>query len=68
MCTVETGVLGEVWWNKDHPTPYPDFNTRHKCKNFDAVREWAEDHQVRREQPPDYLKVPKDEDVSATIP
>ncbi|EJT76182.1 hypothetical protein GGTG_06104 [Gaeumannomyces tritici R3-111a-1] len=30
-----------VWYNPRNVTPFPDFNTRHKCKNFDAIREWA---------------------------
>ncbi|KAK5139989.1 hypothetical protein LTR04_003219 [Oleoguttula sp. CCFEE 6159] len=69
MCTVDIGVLGQVWWNKDEPTAYPDFNTKHKCRNFDAVRQWAETHQAPDEVPPDYLKPPMDLDhVYAEIP
>ncbi|KAJ1329762.1 oxidase UstYa family protein [Microdochium nivale] len=30
------------------PQAFPDFNTRHKCKNFDAIREYA----VRLQAPP----------------
>jgi len=30
MCTVDIGVLGQIWWNKESPTAYPDFNTRHE--------------------------------------
>jgi hypothetical protein len=47
MCNVDTGVLGQVWYDKENPSAFPDFNTRHKCKNYDAIREWAELHQVR---------------------
>ncbi|OLN89047.1 hypothetical protein CCHL11_06007 [Colletotrichum chlorophyti] len=46
MCNVDTGVLGQVWANNP-PVPFPDFNTKHMCKNYDAVREWAEKLQVR---------------------
>lgn len=46
MCNVDTGVLGQVWWDKSSPQAFPDFNTRHKCKNYDDVRLWAEAHQV----------------------
>jgi hypothetical protein len=47
MCNADTGVLGQVWYNKDEPQAFPDFNTKHKCKNFEAIREWGEIHQVR---------------------
>ncbi|TKA50314.1 hypothetical protein B0A49_11075 [Cryomyces minteri] len=69
MCTVDIGVLGQVWWNKDEPTAYPDFNTEHRCRNFDVVRQWAEAHQAPDEVPLDYLKPPMDLDhVYAEIP
>ncbi len=65
MCNVDTGVLGQVWYNKESPTAFPDFNTKHMCKNYDEVRKWAEGSQ---EQPPetlpaDYMKLPEDKDV-----
>jgi hypothetical protein len=46
MCNVDTGVLGQVWVYPDEPTAFPDFNTRHICKNYEAVRVWAEKMQV----------------------
>ncbi|OCL09382.1 hypothetical protein AOQ84DRAFT_291351 [Glonium stellatum] len=49
MCTVDIGVLGQVWFqppSSPFAEPYVDFNTRHKCRNFDAVRAWAEAHQI----------------------
>ena len=46
MCTMDTGVLGQVWTLPDTPTPFPDFNTKHTCKNFDAIRQWAEANQL----------------------
>jgi hypothetical protein len=30
MCNVDTGVLGQVWADKEQPAAFPDFNTRHK--------------------------------------
>ena len=69
MCTVDLGMLGQVWWNKESPQAYPDFNTQHKCRNFDAIRQWAEEHQAPDEVPADYLMPPASEqDVYATIP
>ncbi|CAG8978654.1 hypothetical protein HYALB_00011750 [Hymenoscyphus albidus] len=60
MCTVDVGVLGRVWWNKEDPTPFPDFNTDHKCRNFNAVRQWAFERQVPARVPEDYLESPRD--------
>lgn len=47
MCNADTGVLGQVWFDQDSPTAFPDFNTKHKCKNFDDISKWAVEHQVR---------------------
>ncbi|KAH6672178.1 hypothetical protein B0J14DRAFT_513504 [Halenospora varia] len=59
MCTVDTGVLGRVWWNRDRPAAFPDFNTVHKCKDFEGVRKWAEEHQIPEgERPKDWLEPP----------
>ncbi|MCJ1408302.1 hypothetical protein MMC19_002377 [Ptychographa xylographoides] len=69
MCTVDVGVLGQIWWDKQSPKAYVDFNTRHKCRNFDAVRQWAKEHQAPKEVPDDYLKPPRSlDDVYATMP
>ncbi|MCJ1380834.1 hypothetical protein MMC17_003943 [Xylographa soralifera] len=69
MCTVDIAVLGQVWWDKSSPKAYPDFNTRHKCRNFDAVRQWAKERQAPEGVPQDYLKPPASlDDVYATIP
>lgn len=29
-------------WVITHRNPHPDFNTLHKCRDFDALLEWAE--------------------------
>jgi hypothetical protein len=71
MCTIDLGVLGQVWFDPTAPTAYVDFNTRHKCRNFDAVRQWAQEHQLPPEEelPNDYLQPPRDGDrVYAEIP
>jgi hypothetical protein len=68
MCTVDIGVLGKVWWNQDNPTPYPDFNTQHKCRDFEAVRNWAEKNQGPQIWPEDYLARPNMEDVNESLP
>ncbi|TLS25891.1 hypothetical protein PpBr36_07589 [Pyricularia pennisetigena] len=58
MCNVDTGLLGQVWFDPQKPAAFPDFNTRHKCKNFDAVRQWAETLQapLADQIPMDYVK------------
>jgi hypothetical protein len=70
MCSVDIGVLGQVWWDKNQPTAYPDFNTQHTCRNFENVRQWAEQHQAPKPEdlPPDYLLMPEIEDVLETMP
>lgn len=47
MCNVDTGVLGQVWVDPEGPEAFPDFNTKHVCKNYENVRQWAEKLQVR---------------------
>jgi len=73
MCNVDTGVLGQVWTqqvNMKYPQAFPDFNTQHFCKNYDAVRRWAEAHQVpRNEELPDtYIAPPEEADVLPYVP
>lgn len=60
MCTVDTGVLGQVWVNPEKPMPFVDFNTKHTCKNFDAIRQWAEANQLPEATPKDFLERPMD--------
>ena len=68
MCTADVGVLGQVWWNKEAPVAYPDFNTRHICRNFEDIRQWAFENQAPEEVPEDYLKMPRIEDIYETMP
>ncbi|ORY58812.1 tat pathway signal sequence [Pseudomassariella vexata] len=65
MCNADTGVLGQVWYNPKDVRAFPDFQTRHKCKNFDQIRRWALEHQApgEEEMPEDFLKAPRREDV-----
>jgi hypothetical protein len=58
MCDVDIGVFGAVWYNASDPRPFVDFNTKHVCKNFDAVRQWATDHQTDEDLPDDYWEDP----------
>ncbi len=68
MCAVDVGFLGKVWWNREHPQAFPDFNTRHLCRDFEAVRKWAEENQGPEKPPEKYLRPPKKGDVLESIP
>lgn len=39
-----------------------DFNTEHKCKNFDAIREWAKERQLPESVAEDFLLPPEEGD------
>ncbi|KLJ06371.1 hypothetical protein EMPG_10200 [Blastomyces silverae] len=43
MCTADVGVFGQ-WW-VEGVGPFVDFNTVHKCRNFEEIRKWAEQRQ-----------------------
>ncbi|KAK8159830.1 tat pathway signal sequence [Phyllosticta citrichinensis] len=65
MCNVDIGVLGQVWvqFDDDDPFAYVDFNTKHTCRNFDQIREWAKEHQVPENVPDDFIQPPVDGDT-----
>ncbi|KAL2871651.1 oxidase ustYa family protein [Aspergillus lucknowensis] len=58
MCTIDIGVLGQVWIHPEHPAPFVDFNTHHRCRNFEDIRAWAEGNQLAAETPVDFLRPP----------
>jgi hypothetical protein len=73
MCNVDTGVLWQVWTRQSitkYPQAFPDFNTQHICKNYDAVRVWAKAHQVppNEELPVGYVTPPNEADVLPYVP
>lgn len=45
MCIADAGVLTSEWVH-GFSDPYPDFNTLHKCRNFEKVLSWIDDHGV----------------------
>jgi Mycotoxin biosynthesis protein UstYa len=65
MCNVDIGVFGSVWVHGKLTErslglrPFVDFNTQHVCRDFDAIRSWAEEHQQPEEPPHDFLEVPQ---------
>ncbi|KAF3049921.1 hypothetical protein E8E11_008955 [Didymella keratinophila] len=74
MCKPDVGVLGQVWWKPEgdsYPTAFVDFNTKHRCRNYEGVRKWAEAHQMPPEADVDmsrFYEQPKPEYVYPTIP
>ncbi|CCM06372.1 uncharacterized protein FIBRA_08630 [Fibroporia radiculosa] len=45
MCHADTGLL-TYDWVVGHSTQYPDFNTRHVCRDFPRLLRWVYDHQA----------------------
>ena len=73
MCHAETGVLGQLWVrqsNTKSPQAFPDFNTRHICKDYETIRKWAEKHQVPPNQriPTGYVAAPEEPHILPSIP
>lgn len=45
MCTGDVGLMTYNWVD-DNPIPYPDFDTRHRCRNFTKLLEWGQSTMV----------------------
>ena len=59
MCSVDIGVFGAVWvQNGTHRRSFVDFNTKHVCRNFDAIRDWAAERQIPEVVPGGFLEQP----------
>ena len=46
MCQVDIGVITFHELPDKPGDPWPDFSTKHVCRDFDAVRKWAIDNTV----------------------
>ncbi|KAL4813771.1 hypothetical protein BDW67DRAFT_177599 [Aspergillus spinulosporus] len=76
MCTIDVGILGQVWIHPDHPSPFVDFNTEHVCRNFEDIRMWAERNQLPLPAhghgadgaPADFLVPPRKDRVLSEVP
>ncbi|KAK0738048.1 hypothetical protein B0T18DRAFT_335326 [Schizothecium vesticola] len=71
MCNVDTRLMGQVWYDKKHPRAFPDFNTKHTCKNYNVVRAWARERQLPTADklPDDYTRRPDNmDDVLTYMP
>ncbi|KAJ6024974.1 hypothetical protein N7540_005771 [Penicillium herquei] len=45
QCHSDVGLM-TYGWHPDFPSPYPDFTTSHKCRNFDKIKEWVLAHEA----------------------
>ncbi|KAK4936817.1 hypothetical protein LTR10_022406 [Elasticomyces elasticus] len=66
MCTIDVGVFGQVWYTPSPgsvPAAFVDFNTQHKCRNFDDIRRWAEVRQLPKDVPEDFLQPPYSDSI-----
>ncbi|KAF9554912.1 hypothetical protein CPC08DRAFT_712486 [Agrocybe pediades] len=53
MCNADVGIISYDWI-AGYELPFPDFNTYHKCRNFDNILEWASEHRVHL--PPSHIR------------
>jgi len=48
MCTADVGLVSFVWV-KSQNGPVADLSTKHRCRDFEAIRDWASERQVTGE-------------------
>lgn len=48
MCNGNLDVI-TFNWMEDEPLPFPDFNVKHQCRDFDAIIKWQEEYTVPKE-------------------
>lgn len=45
MCNADVKMI--TWdWVEGHHDPYPNFNTRHQCRDYEKILDWAVEHAV----------------------
>ncbi|KIX10020.1 uncharacterized protein Z518_01101 [Rhinocladiella mackenziei CBS 650.93] len=49
MCQPDTGVFGQ-YWVRETNEPFVDFHTKHRCKNFEEMKDWVLSHQMPDEK------------------
>lgn len=45
MCHADTNLVSTNWVAGRQKT-YPNFNTKHTCRDFNAIVDWAWNHQI----------------------
>ncbi|KAF4550971.1 Hypothetical protein D9617_15g043250 [Elsinoe fawcettii] len=61
MCTADTGVISQIWVQTPEapsPTRHPMFSDTHKCRNYDKVKAWGEEHNLKQPFPEDFYAAP----------
>ncbi|KAG2127970.1 hypothetical protein DEU56DRAFT_819681 [Suillus clintonianus] len=49
MCNADVTMI--TWdWVQGHKIPYPNFNTRHQCRNFEKIMDWHVEHAIHIEK------------------
>ncbi|KAG1813504.1 uncharacterized protein BJ212DRAFT_1365333 [Suillus subaureus] len=49
MCNADVTMI--TWdWVEGHDIPYPNFNNRHQCRNYEKILDWADKHAVHIER------------------
>ena len=61
MCTADVGIFGYYWW-KGQDIPLQDFETVHRCRNFNDILDWGIEHQMEG-LPWDFSNEPQPGDV-----
>jgi hypothetical protein len=50
MCKSDLTLISSYWINTTwRIKPFPKFATRHQCRNFDDILNWAKEHQMPEE-------------------
>ncbi|PLN86124.1 hypothetical protein BDW42DRAFT_190327 [Aspergillus taichungensis] len=68
VCAVDFGIFGQIWVYPDAPEPFVNFNSVHICRNFEAVRDWAERNQLPKRASEEFLIRPERSSVYDEIP
>jgi len=63
MCTANVDVYPFVWMETQDQGPFPDFNTRHQCRNFDNIMKWQQENEVPQELYKNHTVLLKPDDV-----
>ena len=59
MCSASTDIIIHNWVEKQ-PKPFPDFEIKKQCRDFEALREWADERTLHEEE---WLKMKMQEGV-----
>ena len=47
VCTADTGLV-TFDWVEGYVGPYPDFNTRHRCRKYENIKGWMDEHNAHK--------------------